>query len=267
MMKSYRTISLIVISILITIPLMSQEDRYTKTSIEVSCDPITGLCTIPDFDAPSEIISWKVGEELIYIGDPMCSWCWGISPELNALEQYATSEGIPFKILMGGLRPGGGEEWNDEFKGFLRHHWEEVNKRSGQPFGFDLFELADFDYDTEPACRATVTARTLAPAKALTFYELVQHHFYVRSEDPKEVAFYKPICEQLSIDFDHFAKLFVSDEMKLATAEDFAQSRQWGVRAFPSVVYRKDDQLYIIAQGYDSYHALRDRVAEIGSSQ
>jgi len=123
-MKSFRPISLIVITLLITLPLMSQENHYTETLIEVKCDPITGLCTIPDFDAPSETISWKQGEELIYIGDPMCSWCWGISPELNALERYATSENIPFKVLMGGLRPGGGEEWNDEFKGYLRHHWE-----------------------------------------------------------------------------------------------------------------------------------------------
>jgi len=246
---------------------MSQENHYTETLIEVKCDPITGLCTIPDFDAPSETISWKQREELIYIGDPMCSWCWGISPELNALERYATSENIPFKVLMGGLRPGGGEEWNDEFKGYLRHHWEEVNKRSGQPFGFELFELSDFDYDTEPACRATVTARTIAPSKALTFYELVQHYFYVQSEDPKNVSFYKPICEQLSIDFNEFAALFSSDDMKEATAKDFAQSRQWGVRAFPSIVYRKDEQLYLIAQGYATYQALRERVAEIGTGK
>jgi len=107
----------------------------------------------------------------------------------------------------------------------------------------------------------------IAPSKALTFYELVQHYFYVQSEDPKNVSFYKPICEQLSIDFNEFAALFSSDDMKEATAEDFAQSRQWGVRAFPSIVYRKDEQLYLIAQGYATYQALRERVAEIGTSK
>lgn len=245
---------------------MSQEKIQTKKPIQVECDPITGLCTIPDFETSTdEPILWKTGEELIYIGDPMCSWCWGISPELNALERYATAQSIPFTIVMGGLRPGGGEEWNNEFKNFLRHHWEEVNMRSGQPFGFDLFELEDFDYDTEPACRGAVTARTIAPEKALSFYELVQHYFYVQSGDPKEVSFYQSICEQLSVDFDQFTKLFSSEEMKMATASDFAQSRQWGVRSFPSVVYRNDEQLYLIAQGYASYEALRDRVVEISS--
>ncbi len=262
---TFSQIALIYIIALFTVPLMSQEHQSAEAPIEVNCDPVTGLCTLPDYDSPEEIISWKQGEELIYIGDPMCSWCWGISPELNALERYATTKSIPFNIVMGGLRPGGGEEWNDEFKGFLKHHWEEVNKRSGQPFGFELFELSDFDYDTEPACRATVTARIIASSKALTFYELVQHHFYVQSKDPKNVSFYKPICEQLSIDFNEFAALFSSDDMKEATAEDFAQSRRWGVRAFPSIVYRKDEQLYLIAQGYATYQALRERVAELGA--
>lgn len=261
-----RTVLILLSIIIATTPqLMSQDIVRTEPSIQVNCDPITGLCTIPDFEASTEPISWKAGEELIYIGDPMCSWCWGISPELNALDRYATAEGIPFTILMGGLRPGGGEEWTVEFKDFLRHHWEEVNKRSGQPFGYDLFELADFDYDTEPACRAAVTARSIAPDKALSFYELVQHHFYVQSRDPKDVSFYQPICDQLSIDFDQFAELFRSAEMKSATAADFAQSRQWGIRSFPSVVYRKDDQLYLIARGYASYEALRDRVKEIST--
>jgi len=257
---TFSQIALIYTIALFTVPLMSQEHQSAEAPIEVNCDPVTGLCTLPDYDSPEEIISWKQGEELIYIGDPMCSWCWGISPELNALERYATTKSIPFNIVMGGLRPGGGEEWNDEFKEFLKHHWEEVNKRSGQPFGFELFELSDFDYD-----RATVTARIIAPSKALTFYELVQHHFYVQSKDPKNVSFYKPICEQLSIDFNEFAALFSSDDMKEATAEDFAQSRRWGVRAFPSIVYRKDEQLYLIAQGYATYQALRERVAELGA--
>ena len=93
---------------------------------------------------------WKTDEEIIYVGDPMCSWCWGLSPQLNALQRYGQQLGIPFSLVMGGLRPGGGEAWNADFKGFLKHHWEEVTQRSGQPFGYGLFDLEDFNYDTEP---------------------------------------------------------------------------------------------------------------------
>ncbi len=234
------------------------------TTIEVSCDPKTGLCSIPEVANSSPVeVEWKTDEEIIYVGDPMCSWCWGISPQLNALQRYGVQEGIPFTLVMGGLRPGGGEEWNAEFKSFLKHHWEEVNKRSGQPFGYDLFEQEYFQYDTEPACRATVTVRTMAPEKTLSFYELVQSSFYVDSNDPKLVEFYEPICKKLDLDFTEFAEKFASQEMKDATTQDFGQSRQWGVTGFPSVIYRKKDKLYIIAQGFSSYEIMKEAIEEI----
>ncbi len=41
--------------------------------------------------------------ELIYVGDPMCSWCWGIAPQLDTLVR--THPDIPLRIVVGGLRP------------------------------------------------------------------------------------------------------------------------------------------------------------------
>ena len=232
--------------------------------IKINCDPVTGLCEIPDFlDPTNEPIEWETDKEIIYIGDPMCSWCWGISPQLNALQRYGNQQHIPFTIMMGGLRPGGGEEWNDQFKNFLKHHWEEVNQRSGQPFGFDLFELEDFNYDTEPACRAVVTVRSIAPEKVLSFYELTQHYFYVESQDPKQVTFYKPICEKLGIDFAEFSEKFALAEMKQTTYQDFQQSRQWGVSGFPTVLYRKKDQLHFLGRGYTDYTSMKERLEKI----
>ena len=243
----------------LTFSLMSQ-----TTEIKVHCDPITGLCEIPTFSEETTApIEWDTDSEIIYIGDPMCSWCWGISPHLNALQRYGQQERIPFTIMMGGLRPGGGEEWNTTFKNFLQHHWEEVEQRSGQPFSNQLFELEDFNYDTEPACRATVTVRQIAPKKVLAFYELVQHHFYVANKDPKQVNFYEPICEQLAIDFEEFSTKFASAEMKQATNRDFQQSRQWGVRGFPTVLFRVKDQLHIIGRGYSEYETMKERLEKV----
>ena len=243
----------------LSLSLMSQ----TK-EIKINCDPATGLCKIPEMSGSiKEAIDWKTDREIIYIGDPMCSWCWGISPQLNALQRYGQQENIPFSMLMGGLRPGGGEEWNQTFKNFLKHHWQEVHNRSGQPFGYELFDLADFNYDTEPACRAIVTIRSIAPEKVLSFYELTQHYFYVASQDPKQVVFYQPICEQLGIDFVEFSTKFASEAMKQSTVQDFRQSRQWGVSGFPAVLFRKNEQLHFIGRGYTAYEVMRERLEKI----
>ena len=232
-----------------------------SNKIEVNCDPTTGLCKVPESSSNSDSkIDWKTNEEIIYVGDPMCSWCWGISPQLNALQRYSTKNGIPFTIVMGGLRAGGGDAWNTEFKNFLKHHWEEVSNRSGQPFGYTLFNTGYFNYDTEPSCRAIVTVRNMAPQKVLRFYELVQHSFYVKSNDPKVVEFYEPICKKLDINFTDFALKFSSKEMKEATQKDFTKSRSIGATGFPSVIYRKKDTYQFIARGYTTYENMKAKM-------
>jgi putative protein-disulfide isomerase len=228
------------------------------------CDPNTGLCTpAPLVKEKNLSISYRDDVEIIYVGDPMCSWCWGISPQLNQLQRKATQESIPYRIVVGGLRPGGGDPWNEQFINFLRHHWEEVSARSGQPFGYQLFERNHFNYDTEPSCRAVVAARQMNPSVEQRFFELTQHYFYVQNEDPKEVSFYKPICKELHLDFEAFTKLFQSEAIKKATQKDFQLNRSWGVRGYPTILVRHGAQMYVIGRGYTTYDQLWSAVEQV----
>ncbi len=201
--------------------------------------------------------------EVIYIGDPMCSWCWGISRHLNQLQDFLMEQGIGYNIILGGLRPGGGDPWNEEMKNFLRHHWEQVTSRSGQPFGYDLFSRSSFNYDTEPACRAVVTSKHFLDTRGVSaFFEEVQRKFYVDNEDPGEVDFYQSICEKFSIDFDHFKRYFLSAEVGRATHEEFVMNREWGISGYPTLVLRQGQQLYLIANGYAEYELMVERIEQ-----
>jgi putative protein-disulfide isomerase len=64
--------------------------------------------------------------KIIYVGDPMCSWCYGISKHLILLKNHFSN--LEFNIVVGGLRPGGGDVWDEQFKVFIQHHWKEVNE-------------------------------------------------------------------------------------------------------------------------------------------
>lgn len=240
--------------VLLLIPLCSTltAQRMTKPPAAY-CDPATGLCTPAPLGEPAAPVAFRDDAEIIYVGDPMCSWCWGISPALNRLEDAAAANGIPYRIVLGGLRPGGGDEWTPEFRDYLQHHWEQVTARSGQPFGEKLFGLPDFNYDTEPSCRAVVVARQLQPEAESRFFELTQYRFYVLNEDPKEVEFYRPICAETGIDFAAFSERFASPAAKAATMEDFKLNRSWGVSGYPTVIFRKGEQLYAIARGFAGF--------------
>ena len=120
-----------------------------------------------------------MSREIIYIGDPMCSWCWGFSPALKAIHAEF-GDIAPIRIIVGGLRPGETEPMTPQMKAFIRHHWESVHEATGQPFCFDVFEGDGFAMDTEPACRAVVTLRRLRPVATLPFFERLHHAFYAR---------------------------------------------------------------------------------------
>lgn len=233
----------------------------------MQCDPITGSCLLPDEpfaiqrqpSASSNII-------IRYVGDPMCSWCWGISPAVKQLSEFCDLRGLSFVMTMGGLRAGGGDVWNSAFKTFLRQEWSHIQATTGQPFSFSLLEQAQFNYDTEPACRAVVTVsqllaeRGLPSSAALTFLAATQYKFYVHGQDPKTAAFYRGICEQIGLSFGEFCQVFNSQRAEEAVNQDFALCRQWGVRSFPTLLLEQHGAISLLATGYVTTETLLNRL-------
>jgi len=210
------------------------------------------------------IFNWNMSVEaekpkFIYVGDPMCSWCYGISEELSKTVEYYGDK-IDLEVVMGGLRAGGGEEWNESFKTFLRHHWEDVGMKSGQPFKFDLLDKATFDYDTEPACRAVVTVSDMEIEKVLPFFQEVQKGFYLENKDPKEVEFYRSICVDMDINFEQFSSKFESSEMKNMTINHFRKSAELGARSFPTLLLEYKGKREAVAVGYSTFDKMKGRI-------
>lgn len=236
----------------------------------MKCDPETGVCRLPGQDELVDGSPSVASEGLLvrYVGDPMCSWCWGIAPTVGAVEAFCEKEGIGFAVTVGGLRAGGGELWNVAFKDFLRTEWKRIGEATGQPFGFKLLDEAEFDYDTEPACRAVATVKLLQARQGLpgsivlAFFSAIQHKFYVEGRDPKQTAFYASICTDLAVDFDAFRSLFESPEAREAVQQDFVRCRQWAVRSFPTLLLERDGKVELLAAGYVTTEQLLSRLQQ-----
>lgn len=191
-------------------------------------------------------------KKLIYFGDPMCSWCWGLSHHLKRLIAHYNGR-LDFEIVMGGLRPGGGDPWTEDFRNMLRTHWEHVSEASGQPFNYDFFEREHFDYNTEPPARAVRVIRDLAPTQELEFYEFIQSAFYVENLDPGLPEFYRAPCLTLGIEHPEFEVRFNSDQYKLLIRKDFTRAQQIGVRGFPSILLQIEDKIHVVTLGYAEF--------------
>ena len=137
--------------------------------------------------------------EFIYVGDVMCSWCWGFAPTLTKLTKNFQ---LPIRVLNGRLRPGPSAELlDDRMAGFLGHHWEQVAEASGQPFDASFLERRDgWQYDTELPAIAVTTMRTHDPSSTLPFFNDLQRAFYARGIDVTDTVEYRALLEGFNVD-------------------------------------------------------------------
>ncbi len=196
---------------------------------------------------------------IIYIGDPMCSWCWGAAPEITSLKEAYQAE-FDFKIIQGGLRPGTTQVMSPRQKQFLREHWEEIQQMTGQAFRFDLLETEDFVYDTEPPARAVVAVRNIKPALEFDFFKSVQKAFYVDNQDTNLTETYLNLCEEYFIDTEAFKQEYLSRETKVRTEADFEKARMLGVLGFPTILFKVGEKHKQVARGYASFTNMQTQV-------
>ena len=203
-------------------------------------------------------MSMKGQEKLIYVGDPMCSWCYGFAPQLDKIvEQYKSKMDI--ELVTGGLRP-----YNQtpiqEMKEFLSGHWQEVHKRTQQAFNYDILNRPDLTYDTEPGCRAVVVVRYMDPKKEFEFFKLIQEAFYYQNKDLGKVESYYPILDKLGLNKEDFKTRFISEEYKQLVRKDFERAGVLGVRGFPSLLLESNGKRIVLTRGYTTAEKIEELI-------
>ncbi len=188
-------------------------------------------------------------KELIYFADPMCSWCWGFSPVIQSVS-HTFADQVPLRVVLGGLFPGTSRNMNEQTKNEIREHWGHVNELSGQPFNYDFFDRTDFTYDTEPACRAVVTARHLQPSTTLSMLEHLHRSFYTQNLDITQTETLSEVASEVGLDPATFIEAFESQAIRDETVQDFQFSRSLGVNGFPTLVACEGEARAAVTVGY-----------------
>lgn len=187
--------------------------------------------------------------QLIFIIDPMCSWCWGFHPVIEKLrENY--SKCYTFDLVVGGLRTSGQMSWTDESKTYLKQNWNAVQQTTSQPFNLKLLNLSHFDYNTYLACKAIVTVRELwGVDAAFTYLSNIQSAFYTQGINITSLELLSSYIIQDKEAFTHF---YQSDRAEILMQHDFTKARSMGVNAFPSTVKVNENGEMVYMSGYRS---------------
>lgn len=204
---------------------------------------------------------------LIYIADPMCSWCYGFGPELNTL--LAGLPDMELELIVGGLRAYNTEVMDEQLKSTLLSHWEKVAETSGLPFSDRALSRPGFIYDTEPACRAIVAAGLLAPQFALDVFHAIQRGFYAEGRDVTQANVLAEIASGVlcdggvACDENLFLTTWDSEAAKTGTQADFVQTQRWGIHGFPTLVLEHDGELHLVTSGFVRTETLVERMQSV----
>ncbi len=186
----------------------------------------------------------------VYFGDPMCSWCYGFAPTMKAVKTHFEGR-VPVRVVLGGLRAGNTQPMRDQDRDYIRNAWTRVREASGQEFDFSFFDRDSFTYDTEPACRAVVAMRHLAPDQALDFKTRISTAFYAEGRDTTDGDVLIDLAEDAGHDRAAFKALFENPEIRNETVRDFQFAQQSGVQGFPCLVIGNEANGYaLITNGF-----------------
>lgn len=192
---------------------------------------------------------------LIYVMDPMCSWCWGFAPVLQGLAEQAGAQGVQLEWVVGGLRR---ERAAMDQSGRVRtlSYWQAVRAATGQPFNLVAGLPEGLVYDTEPACRALVAARGIDQARVWPLAALIQQAFYGQGRDVTQPSLLVELAEAAGIPRGRFAEHYDSQEARAATAADFAWVENLGIAGFPTLLAEGGGRLALLTNGYQPLSVL-----------
>lgn len=189
-------------------------------------------------------------QRFVYFADPMCSWCYGFAPVISALTDRFEGR-LTLQVVMGGLRAGHAAPMRAEDKDYIRDAWTRVGAATGQPFDFSFLGREAFIYDTEPACRAVVTARRLLPRLALPFMGRIAQAFYAENRDMTSTEEIAKVAEEAGFDGQEFTNAFLGAEARNETFRDFLAAQELGVSGFPTLIAGSEKNGYaLVTNGY-----------------
>jgi len=195
---------------------------------------------------------------MIFVIDPMCSWCWGFAPVMNTL-RVIYAEQYTFSLVVGGLRTKGDMLWDEASKAYLQGHWKQVAQRTGQPFSHTLFNKSSFEYDTYPACKAIVCVRELYQGmqSAFAYLHRIQEAFYTEGREITELTVLLELLEETGLQSSLFQTFYESSRAETLMQHDFAKARSMGANAFPSVVIIDEEGHMVCQKGYRSLSEMK----------
>ena len=188
--------------------------------------------------------------KLIYVHDPMCSWCWGYKPTWLKLKAALASQ-LTIEYKVGGLAPDSQEPMPENMRAMLQSTWHKISAMLGTQFNFDYWQVCQPRRSTYPACRAAIIAR--AHNKEPQMIEAIQHAYYLHAQNPSDESTLITLAEKIGLDKQQFSEELCSEALNQKLHEELAFSASLPIQGFPSLVLITDNKAIAIKINYTDH--------------
>ena len=187
--------------------------------------------------------------ELTYVGDPMCSWCYGFAPQWEQVRAALRPE-VRVSWVQGGLAPDSDEPMPEELRAYVQGAWRAVRERTGVEFNWAFWEECEPRRSTYPACRAVLAAEALRPGATPAMFDRIQRAYYAEARNPSDAQTLVGCAVDLGLEADAFAQALAAPATQATLERDFARRDALGASGFPSLIGRAGERVELLARGW-----------------
>jgi putative protein-disulfide isomerase len=185
---------------------------------------------------------------LHYIYDPLCGWCYGAKPLVQAAQTV-----LPVIAHGGGMMTGANRQTvSPQLRNYVMPHDRRIAEYTGQPFGEAYFEglLRDDTavFDSAPPISAVLAAEQIA-GRGLELLGRLQSAHYVEGRRIADESVLFELAVQIGLDASTFEKAFKEAVTDRHIKESRALLAKVGGQGFPTFALEHDGQFTLVDIG------------------
>lgn len=197
---------------------------------------------------------------LIYIHDPMCSWCYGFKPVLETLhkELYGI---IEIQYLLGGLAKDNDQPMTELMQKQIIQNWNTIEKTiPGIKFNYDFWIKCVARRSTYPSCRAILATIKQDINLERDMLKLIQQAYYLDAKNPSDYNVLYELSKKLDLDHNQFVRDINSEEINNELMSQVQLCSDIGADSFPSLYLKTNVTYQPIVLDYNNADIILDHI-------
>ncbi len=197
---------------------------------------------------------------LIYVHDPMCSWCWGFEPTRQIIFE-AVADRMKIRRMVGGLAPDSDEPMPESMRLMLQQTWQRIEQTiPGTRFNFAFWNESAPRRSTYPANRAVIAAREQGESFDQIMTTRIQQAYYLEAKNPSDNSVLIELAADIGLDAERFANNLVSGSIQQQLLAEIESARAMGINSFPSLAVHRAGVLRHIGLSYTDPEAMLSQI-------